>query len=498
MDLVMAMAMVMVMAMVMGTIQKSMTNRHQQVTAYFWAATLLVCLLSACKTKRTTIPETLDRSESPYFNDFIGIQRGHKLSPGIYRTKPLNKEAVRVGDEHLLIEGSDKEQVVIKRADHSLPQNPKKDFYHGLYFLPDPPSADEIKKATWTKHSYPERSESFYYTIISRGSIEIKNLTVDCNMNNQLILDGDKFEHSSMFRFQGLRHIIPDGRYKDRVVFIAFEEIKMQNVHFINGGYVDNIWISRPYFQPNIQSCVFEDITEDSRLNGKRASIGFSSPVAKVQIRNSDVYKLELESTDLMIWDKVPGNRPNEWTSIWKIEDSRFELLDLAHKGNTVYIDANELDVSKATMLYQLGGNFKNSRFRVQNSERRLNRLRSAIFDQVVWTIEPDANGVLGGLRLCGQYGQAFSATFINNTFNAIGEINKGQLIDSEYSPSITQSIQVRFIDCIFDDRMGKLPNTSIAVVNEKGSWTFDGLDQRRSSTIVKGESELINLRIVE
>ena len=482
------------MAMVITRMKKNRTNLSS------WLLYLLFIVLgtlSSCRTKEQAVEFNRGDEVPIYLNDRISIDHNLLLDSGIYFTKPLNRNAIQLADKDYVIEGSNKQDVIIKRPDNSIPESGPRDFYSGMYFLPEAPNEKELSTVEWSKYINPETKESYQYTILSRGSITIKNLTVDCNMQGQGIQSGEKVEHNAMLRFQGLRHEIKEGKFKGRVAFVALNEVCIENVHFVNGGHADNIYVSRGYFMPNIRHCIFKHISEDKRINGKRATIGFSSPAANIEISNSDIYKIELEETHLAHWDDAPGDTGDPWTSNWRIEDCEMDLLDLAHKGSKVFVKGRDLRVRNACMLYQIGGHFQDCAFRIKDNRRRLNRLRGVTFDNVEWTIESPVGGHVRGMLLTGQYGQGFNASFINNNFKVEGSVSSGQIIDSEFSESPTQKIIARFIDCSFDDRFGTISNTAIANIYEKGNWTFKGVSKDHLRTNAKRELQDIKLIIL-
>jgi hypothetical protein len=94
-------------------------------------------------------------------------------------------------------------------------------------------------------------------------------------------------------------------------------------------------------------------------------------------------------------------------------------------------------------------------------------------------------------------------ANFRHNVFTALGNFSSGQLIDSAYSASDPgDSVRLEFVRCSYDPAFGTpaLPQTSIARVKERGTWTsrksdLDGRDPDQA--LPKGaQSDVIRLLV--
>ena len=62
------------------------------------------------------------------------------------------------------------------------------------------------------------------------------------------------------------------------------------NLELLKGGFADDVWFSRGYFQPNIDQVILQDITSRDRVNTRRATISCSGPSQNIQIKNADIY----------------------------------------------------------------------------------------------------------------------------------------------------------------------------------------------------------------
>ena len=98
----------------------------------------------------------------------------------------------------------------------------------------------------------------------------------------------------------------------------------------------------------------------------------------------------------------------------------------------------------------------------------------------MTWQLPADGNGLVGGIRPTSRFNDTCIANFTDNTFKAVGNFSAGQLIESAYS--VTEpynSVTLKFLGCTYEPAFGtpSLPQTSIARVNERGTWTFGRAD---------------------
>lgn len=401
-----------------------------------------------------------------------------ELDTGTFYTPeyPVNRfnYPVLVGADQIRISGNGVS--VIKRPDQSLGTETNKDFYHGLYFAPENASQTEIDSAYWTNYNY-----LYDYFTISRGSLVIENLIIDCNMQNQGIQDGDKVEHSGMIRVNGR---IQD--YQGKKIMLALKEVIIKNVQFINGGAADNIYIGRSYFKPNIQHCHFESLTEGPRVLPKRGSITASSTAERIDIINCDLYKVELEESNLTNWDTAPG--PDSIIGTWTIQNCVLDKLDIAHKGHDVYLDVQNTDVTHSSLFYQVAGKVSQCTLNVQDNLIRMNRLRGMTFEECQFLIHPGDDGyTVRGIKPVGQYGEPCHVIFDRCDFQAVADNPSGALITSEYSPG--ETINVTVLNCTFD------PRTEYTIqAHERGSYFITGMslqDMNRMSVNDKQDIQI-------
>ncbi|MBB4080236.1 hypothetical protein GGR28_002866 [Lewinella aquimaris] len=459
---------------------------------------LLVNVLSmmACRTTAAPVSDSLGVT----FNDEVirAVGKGEKslkLGTGVWLTDGKKNHRMAIAGDRLTISGKGIDSTIIRRPENSLGTGSGKDFYFGAFFEPAMPTDAELNSSEW-KEWVDKDGSTFLYTVLIKGNLTIENLTIDCNMQAQSIQPGDKVEHSAMLGFAGSRELL-EGRFAGRRVYVAFENVTVRNVAIRNEGYADGIWISRGYFQPNIASIHFDKVTTVNRVSTKRGSITFSSPAERVEISNCSLHRLELEESTQENYANAPRHQPESQLSIWTVYDSEVAILDMAAKGYSTVIQGENVQVKENVALYQMQGQFTHCTFN-KVGDPRLFRLKEMIFDDVTWIFSPDKEGRIRGIRPTPQYGENFTATFINNKFLAHGTFLKGQLISSEYSRAIDQKVNVSFIFCDFDDRFGVIPNTIGVSVKERGSWKFEGLDEASVLRLIrKGPQTDIEVKMV-
>ena len=156
-------------------------------------------------------------------------------------------------------------------------------------------------------------------------------------------------------------------------------------------------------------------------------------------------------------------------------------MFDLAAKGKAIFLDADNVESTKSTNLYQLGGRIRNSTFNMLPQPTPLNRLNSLVFQKVKWIFMAYRNmeGNFIGIAPRCQYGEPCSATFIQNIFKVIGDLvtddatGKHFLIETEYLAEVGNVVTLEFRDCTFDNRFGNEDKTYIAKVISRGQWKF-------------------------
>lgn len=413
------------------------------------------------------------------------------LKPGTHFTKPGRQQKILIGRNGLRLSVAippfsvrPHEPVIIKRPDNAINLHaPDENF--GLFFIPSHPTASEVASVTWKRHVDSD-GHLFEFGIVIRGDIKIAGVMVDCNMGSQGLdpLPKTAAEHSAMLGFAGEKYskmlgpagprAIPSSPANiPRVVYVGFRSVALRNMVTANGGYADDIWISRGYFNPNIERVVIEKFSSEGRFNDRRATISFSGVCQTIQIKDVDIYKLEMEDDTKQHFNELPRQSDQFTSSLWTLARIKAKRIDLAAKGKVYVLNATDLAVRKSFNLYQAGGSITNSSL-AAGSGLRLIRLADFLFDQVTWQFKPDKNGKVGGLRPASQNGDPCSVAFRNNIFQVTGDSKRGQIINSEYSKHERENrVKVWLTGCTYPNQFGRSTTKRIARVRERGHWTF-------------------------
>lgn len=410
------------------------------------------------------------------------------LMPGPHLTKPGLNQKIPINKNGLTIKGSlsTGEFSSIKRPANAIDLL-HSDGNYGLFFIPAAPSHAEWTSVTdWSTHTTtnPETGvvTTFKYAVILRGAIKIENLELDCNMGKQGLpaaYPSEKIEHSAMLGFSGEKY--KNDAFPGKFIFVGFETVTLNNIRTTRGGYADDIWISRGYFRPNIGKVSIKGLSSINRVNSKRATVSFSGLTEKVEISQANIFKLEAEEGGR--WDELPGEpvtAANKYSK-WKLKNIKCEMFDLAAKGHAIFLNADNVESTRSTNLYQLGGVIKNSTFKMQEQPTALNRLNDLTFKQVTWIFSAYRNtkGNFIGIAPRPQYGERCSAKFINNTFRVNGNLvtdastEQHCLIETEYLAEAGNEVKLGFIGCTYDARFGHDTKTYIAKVTSRGHWKF-------------------------
>jgi hypothetical protein len=415
------------------------------------------------------------------------------LMPGPHLTKPGYLQKISIGKNGLNIKGSlsPGEYSSIKRPDKAIDLL-RSDSNYGLFFIPAKPTEKEwlsVKKWKTQSTVNPKTGvvTTFQYAVIIRGAIKIESLELDCNMGKQELpatMPSEKIEHSAMLGFSGQKY--KNDSFPGKFIFVGFESVTINNIRTVRGGYADDIWISRGYFRPNIGKVSINNISSRNRINNKRATISFSGLSQNIEIKNANIFKLEAEETSSR-WNELPGEpiTPASQYSNWKLKNIKCEMLDLAAKGQAIFINADNIESTKSTNLYQLGGLIKNSTFNMLPQPTPLNRLNALTFKNVTWIFSAyrNAKGNFIGIAPTPQYGERCSATFIQNTFSVNGELvtdaatEQHCLVATEYSAVAGNEVTLEFSNCNYDKRFGNENKTHIAKVFSRGQWKIKKSD---------------------
>jgi hypothetical protein len=140
-------------------------------------------------------------------------------------------------------------------------------------------------------------------------------------------------------------------------------------------------------------------------------------------------------------------------------------------KGFVYVVEATHLTTRRFYYVDRASGTVSDSSL-VVDHRRRMNRLPGFVFHRVHWTLPPDADGHVKGLRPTALQGDPCRVAFIDNTFRAPGAAT-GEILDSDHSANTANSVDVTAIGCTYPDDFGADAARPIARVNERGVWRF-------------------------
>jgi hypothetical protein len=439
------------------------------------------------------------------------------LEPGTHFTKPGRgrPQQIAIGSNGLQLgpasppvtppQGS--QPAVIKRPDFAIDPKAPDDSY-GLFFIPSPPTDAELSGITSWKPYDDGAGHRFEFAVVVRGEISITGVSVDCNMAQQNAegLPKNAAEHSAMLAFAGQRYSAkPSPTGVPRFVYVGFKSVTLKDVRTLNGGYADDVWFSRGYFNPNIEQVKIERFTSSNRVNPRRATISFSGLCQNVEIRDVDIYSLHMEETSSPTYDHLPRQSDVFEPSLWRLENVTAKNIGLAAKasppqGNVYVLQASNLKTSESFGLYQAGGVIRDSTLRPGSDNGRLFRLNNLTFDHVTWLLDLDPAGLVGGLRPTSQFGNPCIVTFFENTFLVNGNAKAGAILTSEYSRVVPENrVTVSATGCSYPEPFGRTAAMRIALVAERGDWTFavhDLGDRDLATAIVKNPQPDIVLHL--
>ena len=414
------------------------------------------------------------------------------LEPGTHYTRPGRAQRIAVSENGLRIRSTGPSPLpiastvpkarIMRPGSAVLPATP--DDNYGLFFIPAGPTDPELAQAIW-KPFTDANGLSFEFAVVMRGRIDISGLLVDCNMQNQGIdqLPKDAAEHSAMLGFSGWRYPVqqPGPGGIKRFVYVGFESVTLRDMGFVNGGYADDVWVvyAGGAFHPHIEEVVIEQVASADRVNPRRATLSFSGLARRVRIRDADVYSVHAEQDG--DWKDAPRQDAAFSNAVFDLAAIAAERMAFLVKGKVVTLDARRLEVNGAFGVSFAGGEIADSTLRVAiGQDARFFRLDSLSFERVTWQLPADASGMVGGIQPRCRFNDTCIATFTDNVFTAVGSVNAGQIIASEYSVAEPGNrVTLTFAGCSYEPAFGTatLPQTIIAQVNERGTWTFHKAD---------------------
>ncbi len=311
------------------------------------------------------------------------------------------------------------------------------------------------------------------FIIMTRGTIKISGLTLDCNMGNQALEGVPKksVEHNAMLAIAGARYdfSLPSG--PQRTLFVGFDQVLLENLTLMRGGFADDVMFPPSYFRPNIAQVTVTHLVSEQRINAVRASVAFTGLSQRITIRDCDIDSLHCEED--AIWSDYPGPTGPFERSSWSVDGVRARAIGFAAKGDVLALRTSGLDVRENFQVHELTGAISGSRLVVANEDRRSIRLRNCAFTGCTWVLKPDAARKVNGIIPTPRNNQPFWATFDDNSFVVEGDFASGQIIATgQHSSNFPgNNVTARFTNCRYGPGFGSTnhPNTHVAVLAERG-----------------------------
>jgi hypothetical protein len=349
--------------------------------------------------------------------------------------------------------------------------------------MPAAPTSGEIAQATW-KPFTDSAGNHFEFAVVMRGSIQISRLLIDCNMQNQGLesLEPHAAGHSTMLGFSGFGYEVQKSNPR-RVMYVGFESVAVTDMGLINGGFADDVSVTfrGGAFHPHINQVSIGSVASGPRLNSHRATISFSGLAQRISIQDANVHSLNAEQDHS--WRDAPRRDDLFSKSSWSLQRISAETMNFAMFGKVMTIEASNLAARLLFDISHAGGRIANSDLQIAAGEdSRFFLLDGMHFDTVTWRLTVDTSGTVGGITLACRFNDTCEATFTNNVFTVPSKLfSRGQLINSgPYSRAEPgNKVTLTFSKCVFDRFFGSsvFPNTAVARVNERGTWTFDRPD---------------------
>jgi hypothetical protein len=220
------------------------------------------------------------------------------LLPGVHLTKPGYNLQIPIGANGLNLSSAGTSAAQIKRPDFSIGIDlaHRHDDNFGLRLVPAKPV--NLQGVQWKTFTPPPPATPFQFAVVLQGAVRISGVTFDCNMGNQHLegLPKHEAEHSAMLAISGQGYSAGTGPGGiQRIVYVGFEEVSVDTVTFVRGGFADDLWFPPGYFHPNILHANLSKITSQQRVNPQHATVGFTGLSLQVSIRNCAVDSLHCE-----------------------------------------------------------------------------------------------------------------------------------------------------------------------------------------------------------
>src|SRR4051794_32530476 len=311
------------------------------------------------------------------------------LLPGVHLTKPGYELTIPIGPHGLHLSGTS--DTLIQRPDTSIGNNPlhRTDNNYGLFLIPARPLIPEPADMEWQTFQ-PSVGPPTEFLVMTSGTVTISGVTLDCNMGNQGLAGLSKklVEHSAMLGISGTQYDFSTPRGPKRTVYIGFEEVLLENLTLVRGGFADDIMFPPSYFRPNIGRVTVSNVTSGPRLNTFRASVAFTGLSQQIAVRDCSLDSLGFEEDTP--WSEYPGPPGLFERSSCSLDQVQSRAMGFAMKGDVLRLTGSGLDVNQSFSINEVSGRISDSHFVVATENRRLIRLRDFHFDNCTWVLNPD------------------------------------------------------------------------------------------------------------
>ena len=370
---------------------------------------------------------------------------------------------------------------------------------YGLFFEPQPPTSEEIAAATWKLFTPPDPDKPpFEFDVIMRGSVSVRGIVFDCNMQNQEGIEDfndTQIDQSAMLSFAGMtaKNVGENADGVARRIYVGFNSVTVRDCVLLNGGYTPDLSIPHADFYPHIDRVTLRDITSQRFKDHKRAAVELSGYPRHVTMRDLNVESIRAEVGANL------RNRPRKddefVRSEWQINHVIAPKCNFSAGGDVFELNGQNLQCDISFKIPKDGrGTIRNSRLAVApGNDNKFSRMHDFLFRNVEWHLKPNDMNIVNGIVPIGSPG--CTIRFEENSFVIDGDTPgpTGQLFGTQsFNESAGSSMDIRFRNCVFPDQFGHPGEPPIARINAIGVWRFrkaDLGDRPAESAIIVNES---------